>query len=129
MQNSKLTQTTSVTEKLKKFWLRDGANENQKEFHTEKLKLDDINFILSGVFCGIAIAALIIFSIAALIRGEVNFAFSLFGFALATTTGIGSIWFTGQDWLAKHFSTFLMAILCIFLFYTGGQEVRAQLFS
>lgn len=127
MQTSKTIQATSTTEKIKNFWLRDNKPNKQKEFHAEKLQPDDINFIMSGVFCAIAIVALIIFSIAALARGDVGFAFTLFGFALATTTGIGAIWVTGEDWLAKHFTTLLMAILCIYLFYTGGTNATGPI--
>ncbi len=120
MADSKLIQMTSVTEKFRKFWLRDEGSENKKEFHAEKLQFDDVNFIMCAIFCAIAIATLIIFSITALVRRDISFAFTLFGFALATTIGIGTIWITGVDWLAKHFTTLIMAILCIYLFYTGG---------
>ncbi|MBN4054034.1 hypothetical protein JYT97_04020, partial [Haliea sp. AH-315-K21] len=120
MKNIKLMQRTSATEKIKKFWLHENERKSQQKFHAEKLRLDDINFIMSGVFCSVAIIALIIFSIAALARQDINYAFTLFGFALAATTGIGAIWFTGADWLAKHYTTLLMALFCIYLFYTGG---------
>lgn len=120
MQSSKIVQPTSTIEKLKKFWLRSNDVNNKKEFHAEEFQPDDVNFIMSGIFCSIAIVSLILFSIAALVRQDAGFAFTLFGFALATTIGIGAIWVTGEDWLAKHFTTLLMAILCIYLFYTGG---------
>ncbi len=111
---------THTAERLKNYWLLDQDNEDQEQTGTENIQFDDINFILCGVFCLIAVLALIIFSIAALVRQDVAYAFTLFGFALANITGLSAIWISGEDWLAKHFTTALMAILCIYLFYTGG---------
>jgi diguanylate cyclase (GGDEF)-like protein len=121
MKLSKLMQSTPTTEKSKALF-GSRVDNSQKKFHTEKLQFDDVNFILCGIFCAIAIVTLLIFSIAALTRGDISFAFTLFGFALATTAGIGAIWFTGEDWLAKHFTTLMMAVLCVYLFYTGGSS-------
>jgi len=118
MKISKLMPGLPTTEKIRDS--RTHEEKTQKQFHTEKIQFDDVNFILCGIFCAIAIVTLLIFSIAALARQDISFAFTLFGFALATTAGIGAIWFTGEDWLAKHFTTLMMAVLCIYLFYTGG---------
>lgn len=120
MKISKLMLGLPATEKIRE----SGSHEekNQKKFHTDKLQFDDVNFILCGIFCAIAIVTLLIFSVAALARQDIGFAFTLFGFALATTAGIGAIWFTGEDWLAKHFTTLMMAVLCFYLFYTGGSS-------
>jgi len=120
MKNSKAFQQAPPSEKLKFFWLQKSASKNKILFHDDRLQLDDVNFIMCGFFCAIATAALIIFGITALVRQDINLAFALFGFALITVTGIGAIWISGQDWMAKHFTTLLMAILCIYLFYTGG---------
>ncbi|MDC1436290.1 GGDEF domain-containing protein [Gammaproteobacteria bacterium] len=109
-----------TAKRIKNFWLLYDGREDQKESRTDTLQADDVNFIMCSIFGLVALATLIIFSIVALARQEISYAFTLFSFALTTIIGLGCIWITGADWLAKHFTTLLMAILCIYFFYTGG---------
>lgn len=115
-------QINHTAKRLKNFWLLyDGRNQNTQS-DEKALQADEVNFIMCSVFSLVAVAALIIFSISALVRNDIQFAFILFSFALMTVIGLGGIWISGADWLAKHFTTLLMAVLCVYLFYTGGTD-------
>ncbi len=111
-----------TAKRLKNFWLLYDGREDRKKSRAETFQADDVNFIMCSVFSLVAVAALIIFSISALVRNDIQFAFTLFSFALMTVIGLGCIWISGADWLAKHFTTLLMAVLCVYLFYTGGTD-------
>lgn len=111
-----------TAKRLKNFWLLyDEGNENKKS-RAETLQADEVNFIMCSVFSLVAVAVLIIFSISALVSHDIQYAFILFSFALMTVIGLGCIWISGADWLAKHFTTLLIAVLCVYLFYTGGTD-------
>ncbi len=109
-----------TAKRIKNFWLLYDGREDQKESRTDTLQADDVNFIMCSIFGLVAVATLIIFSIVALARQEISYAFTLFSFALTTIIVWVVFGLQVQDWLAKHFTTLLMAILCIYFFYTGG---------
>jgi diguanylate cyclase (GGDEF)-like protein len=79
-------------------------------------------FLLCGLYCVVAVAFLLIFGVAAVLRSEMAYAMVIFGFAVATILIYGGIWSSGQYFLARHFVVALMATLCLFLFYSGGTE-------
>ncbi len=85
-------------------------------------------FLLCGLYCLVAVTALLIFSIAAFMRSENAYAMTILGFALATGIIYGAIWFSGELHLARHFVVALMGALCLFLFYSGGTENTGPLY-
>lgn len=85
-------------------------------------------FLLCGLYCGVAVAFLTLFGTAAILRGELAYALVIFGFAIATTLSYGGIWLSEQYHLARHFVVALMATLCLFLFYSGGTENTGPLY-
>jgi len=105
-----------TTKRLKNFWLFFENRKDHQKSKADTLQFNEVNFFMCSVFGLIAVAALFIFSIAALSRQEINFAFALFSFALITIIGLGCIWISGEDWLAKHFTTLIMALLCVYVF-------------
>jgi diguanylate cyclase (GGDEF)-like protein len=85
-------------------------------------------FVFCGIYCLIAVVILIIFGIAALAREEFAYANVIFGFAFTTAFLYGVIWLTHYYFLAKHLIAYLMGVLCIYLFYTGGTEGTGPVF-
>jgi diguanylate cyclase (GGDEF)-like protein len=86
------------------------------------------NFLLSGLFCALALLFLLIFGGYALAVGETTHAVVLFVFAGITIVGYAAIWFGAWYSLAKHFTTVAMAALCLYLFYSGGLENTGPLY-
>ena len=111
-----------TAKRLKNFWLLYDGREDQKKSRADTLQADDVNFIMCSIFGLVAVVVLFVFSIAALTRQDINYAFTLFSFALTTIIGLGGIWISGADWLAKHFTTLLMAILCVYFFLHGRDQ-------
>lgn len=85
-------------------------------------------FLLCGFYCSVAVTFLVIFGIAAVMRGEISYAIVIFGFAMATCLIYGSIWLSGMYHLARHFVVTLMGTLCLFLFFSGGTENTGPLY-
>lgn len=85
-------------------------------------------FVLCGVYCAVAVVFLVIFGVAAVLRGEIPYAMVIFGFAIATTLIYSGIWLSSQYHLASHFVVALMASLCLFLFHSGGTENTGPLY-
>ncbi len=83
---------------------------------------DEAEFIFCGLYCIVSILSLLFFGGAALMRGETVYAYTIFSFAIATFTIYSLIWISGLLFLAKHFIVLLMAMLCLYLFYSGGTE-------
>ncbi len=78
------------------------------------------HFLFCGVYCAVAVFFLIFYGTAAVLRGELIYAWVIYGFAVTTTAGYIGIWLSGSYTLADHFITFLMGCLCLYLYYTGG---------
>lgn len=85
-------------------------------------------FVFCGIYCAVAIAVLILFGVAAMVRGETVYAFVIFGFALTTAVSYGGIWISRHYFLAQHLIAALMGVLCLYLFYTGGTEGSGPVF-
>lgn len=86
------------------------------------------DFILCGFYCTVAVAFLLFFGFAAVLRGEIAYATVIFGFAAATCIVYGGIWLSGQLYMARHFVVTLMGTLCLFLFYSGGTDNTGPLY-
>jgi diguanylate cyclase (GGDEF)-like protein len=86
------------------------------------------HFLLCGFYCLVAITFLIAFGIAAWVREEFSYAYTIFGFALTTVLIYGGIWILRAYHLANHLITILMGALCLFLFYSGGTENTGLLY-
>ncbi len=78
-------------------------------------------FLLCGLYCLLAIAFLCAFGIAALQHGRSSYGHVLLGFAGVTALLYALIWISGRFVLANHLVTGLMALLCLYLFITGGE--------
>ena len=85
-------------------------------------------FVFCGIYCAVAIVILVLFGIAGFARGEVVYAYVIFGFAITTTTFYGGIWMSRQYFLAQHLIASLMGVLCLYLFYTGGTKGTGPVF-
>ena len=85
-------------------------------------------FVFCGIYCAVAVFFLVVFGLAALARDELVYAGVIFGFAIATAVLYGIIWLSHQYYLAKHLIAALMAVLCIYLFYTGGTQGTGPVF-
>lgn len=86
------------------------------------------HFLLCGLYSAVAIVFLVLFGLAALYRGEMIYASVIFGFALATFAVYAMAWYTHRYDYTRHFLTLLMALLCLYLFYTGGTENTGPLY-
>ncbi len=95
-------QINHTTKRSKNFLLFFEDRGDHQKSKADTLQFDEVNFFMCSVFSLIPVAALLIFSIAALSRQDIDFAFTLFSFALTTVIGLGCIWISGADWLAKH---------------------------
>ena len=82
------------------------------------------HFLLCGFYCLVAITFLLIFGIAAYLREEFTYSYTIVGFAVATVLIYGGIWLAK----ANHLITGLMGVLCLFLFYSGGTENTGLLY-
>lgn len=78
-------------------------------------------FLLCGLYCVVAIVFLAVFGSAALLHDNAGYGHVLLGFAVFTAVLYISIWFSGRYYLANHLVTSLMGLLCLYLFYTGGE--------
>lgn len=79
-------------------------------------------FILCGFYCAVAISVLTFFGVVALIEGRAGYGIILIGFSLATCACYVIFWMSGKYGLAAHFVVLLMALLCLYMFYSGGAE-------
>lgn len=86
------------------------------------------HFLLCGIFSAVAISFLVLFGIIALLRDETSFATVIFGFAFATLLTYSIAWFSHYYRFTKHALTLLMALLCLYLFYSGGTENTGPLY-
>ena len=86
------------------------------------------HFLLCGFYCLVAITFLLIFGIAAYLREEFTYSYTIVGFAVATVLIYGGIWLAKAYYLANHLITGLMGVLCLFLFYSGGTENTGLLY-
>lgn len=86
------------------------------------------HFLLCGIYSAVAVVFLMLFGMAALYRGELAFGAIIFAFALATFTVYTTAWYTRRYGFTKHFLTLLMALLCLYLFYTGGTANTGPLY-
>lgn len=86
------------------------------------------SFLSSGLYCAMNLFLLLIFGTYAYSVGEAFHSAVLFTLAGMTITGYAVIWFGGWYFLAKYFTTTLMAVLCLYLFYTGGLQNTGPLY-
>ncbi len=86
------------------------------------------HFLFCGIYCAVAVFFLVFYGIAAMLRGELAYAWVIFGFAVTTTLGYIAIWLSGVYVLANHFITFLMGALCLYLYYSGGTANTGPLY-
>jgi diguanylate cyclase (GGDEF)-like protein len=86
------------------------------------------NFLFCGIYSAIAVFFLIFYGTAAMLRGELAYAWVIYGFAVVAVLGYIGIWLSGVYVAANHFVTFLMGSLCLYLYYTGGTENTGPLY-
>ncbi len=86
------------------------------------------HFLLCGVYSAVAITFLVLFGLAALYRGEAQFASVIFGFAVTTSLVYFTAWYWHHYSFTKHLLTLLMGTLCLYLFYTGGTQNTGPMF-
>ena len=86
------------------------------------------HFLMCGLYCVVAITFLVLFGLAAYSRGELGYAYVIFGFAVATSLVYTTAWYSQHYGFTKHLLTLLMGLLCLYLFYTGGTEGTGPLF-
>jgi diguanylate cyclase (GGDEF)-like protein len=79
-------------------------------------------FLLSGVYCLVAIIFLLLFAVQAVMAGNASYALMLFAFSIVTAFGYFLIWHLGLYTWGGHLVVLLMGTLCLVLFYTGGQQ-------
>ena len=89
---------------------------------------DYTHFLLCGLYSAVSIVFLVLFGLAALYRGEAVYASVIFGFALATFGVYTIARYTRRYEFTRHFLTLLMAVLCLYLFYTGGTDNSGPLY-
>ena len=86
------------------------------------------SFQLSGLYTLFAVVVLVVFGFYSATVGEAGNAAFLFAFAAAAGISYAVIWLVGCLWLAKHVISTLMALLCLYLFYSGGLQNTGPLF-
>ena len=86
------------------------------------------NFLLCGLYCGMAVLFLLIFGFYSVTVGEDIHGLILFGFAGFTVVGYAAIWLGHWYAITKYFTTGMMAVLCLYLFYTGGLQNTGPLY-
>jgi diguanylate cyclase (GGDEF)-like protein len=79
-------------------------------------------FLLSGVYCLVAIIFLLSYGVQAVMAGNASYALMLFAFSIVTAFGYFLIWHLGLYTWGGHLVVLLMGTLCLVLFYTGGQQ-------
>ena len=84
-------------------------------------------FLLSGLYCLIALFFLLFFGLQALAMGRDSYAYILMGFAVLTVVGYLLIWYLGYYPWISHLVTGLYGILCLYLFYNGGEQGTAPM--
>ena len=86
------------------------------------------NFVLSALYSLLALVFLILFGLYSIGVGEMRHAIVLFAFGGITLVGFGVIWAGSWYFLGRHFTAWMMACLCLYLFYTGGLSNTGPLY-
>ena len=86
------------------------------------------SFLCSALYCGINLFFLLLFGLYALNIGNTGRGIMLFTLAATTVFGYGAIWLAGWHIVARYFTTMLMFILCLYLFYDGGVQNTGPLY-
>ena len=86
------------------------------------------SFLLCGLYCGMAVLFLIMFGFYSITVGEDVHGVILFGFAGVTVAGYAVIWLGHWYAITRHFTTSMMGVLCLYLFYTGGLHNTGPLY-
>ncbi len=86
------------------------------------------NFVLSAIYCGVAIVYLLLFAFISLLDDQTRHAMVLFGFVVVTVAVFAVMWFAGWYAAGKHVTTLLMGMLCLYLFYSGGSSNTGPLY-
>lgn len=94
----------------------------QERVQTRLRDRDYSNFQLCGLYTALAISFLLFFAFAALLRGEVGYAFVMLGFCAVTVLAYVTSWYSRNYAYLRHFLSFLLALLCLYLYYTGGTD-------
>ncbi len=89
---------------------------------------DHRSFLLCGLYCALVLLFLVIFGFYSITVGEVPHGEVLFTFAGVIAVGYAVIWFARWYSLAKHFTTGTMALLCLYLFHSGGLQNTGPLY-
>lgn len=79
-------------------------------------------FLLSGLYCLVAIIFLLIFGTRAYLADHQPYALLLLSFAGATGLGYLMLWYTGKFTWGGHFAVCLMGVLSLMLLITGGEQ-------
>jgi len=91
-------------------------------------KSDYNNFKLSALYSAVTVLFLLIFGLTSLTEGNDTHAFILFAFAAGATLGLLAIWLGEWYWIGRHFTTTMMGLLCLYLFYSGGVQNTGPLY-
>lgn len=86
------------------------------------------NFKLSAIYTGVATFFLLLFGITALTENNLFHAVVLFAFSAIAAVTLVTLWLANFYWLGKHFTTGMMWLLCLYLFYTGGVQNTGPLY-
>jgi len=84
-------------------------------------------FLLSGLYCVIALFFLLFFGLQSLALGREGYAFVLLGFAALTVGGYWLVWYLGYYPWISHMVIGLYGFLCLWLFNNGGEQGTAPM--
>ncbi|HTR00905.1 MAG TPA: GGDEF domain-containing protein [Candidatus Acidoferrum sp.] len=92
----------------------------KERLRQQPVKTDYDNFRLSAMYCTAAVFLLVVMGLASLYSGNNSHGVALLVFAAAATLGLAVLWLGHWYWMGKHFTTAMMVLLCLYLFYSGG---------
>lgn len=84
-------------------------------------------FLLSGLYCLVALFFLLFFGFHAVLAGDMSYALMMFAFACVTVASYFLLWKLGLYTWGGHLVVLLMAAMCLVLFYTGGEEATGPM--
>jgi len=84
-------------------------------------------FLLSGLYCLVALFFLLFFGFHAVLAGDMSYALMMFACACVTVASYFLLWKLGLYTWGGHLVVLLMAAMCLVLFYTGGEEATGPM--
>lgn len=92
----------------------------QERLRQDAVRSEVENFRLSVLYSAVAVFFLVGLGISSVFEGNARHGTILMMFAVVAIAGHLALWLGHWYGLGKHFTTTLMAILCLYLFHSGG---------